>query len=429
MVKAADVYLKRIKNKIGEQNFNQIIPSQRDSTLMFVMDTTGSMGEEITVSKLIAKSIINTTRKFKDDYILSPFSDPETGPVTYKSDKERAGFITAISNLRAEGGGDCPELAFKGMLNALDQGPKYGSPMFVFTDATAKDDSAENMEALKSAADMNSATITFFTNTDCERHGKIGNDSYKEIALHTSGQIFPLAKEATLSEIQGYVASSLRLDTKISSASTTKSRSKRAANYPSLKIYKSYEFSVDDKISKLIVSIPTDLKTARNVELKDPYGRAVTTSDIMSKMRIFQIENPRSGVYTVEIPPEAKKYEYTAEAVSKDAIAFAYNFMYQENPRKESPPFSLYNPITGVENQMIIRLGGVHRIDMNTIRVKLVDLHGEVLLSNLKLSDLDADNRVLSTMMTPPAKSFRVRLTGKLIIAFKTNLWKTVKII
>ena len=65
-----------IKSKVGEDKFSQIISSEGASTLMFVMDTTGSMSEEINAAKGIAKSIIETTREFPVDYILSPFNDP-----------------------------------------------------------------------------------------------------------------------------------------------------------------------------------------------------------------------------------------------------------------------------------------------------------------------------------------------------------------
>ena len=110
-----------------------------------------------------------------------------TGPVTYKSEKERADFVNAIGRLRAAGGGDCPELAFKGMMEALNAGPKYGSPMFVFTDASAKDDSAGNMAALKASAMSNSATINFFANLGgCKGRGI---QSFKDIASYTSGNL------------------------------------------------------------------------------------------------------------------------------------------------------------------------------------------------------------------------------------------------
>ena len=44
-------------------------------TLAFVIDTTGSMGDEIQQVKELVKRIVNTTRNFAVDYILSPFND------------------------------------------------------------------------------------------------------------------------------------------------------------------------------------------------------------------------------------------------------------------------------------------------------------------------------------------------------------------
>ena len=55
----------------------------------------------------------------------------------------RAAFEAAINNLRVKGGGDCEELTFHGIIDAITKGkPKHGSPMFVFTDAGAKDNEA-----------------------------------------------------------------------------------------------------------------------------------------------------------------------------------------------------------------------------------------------------------------------------------------------
>ena len=55
-------------------------------------------------------------------------------------------------------------MAFGGMIEAYDANPKLGSPMFVFTDAGAKDDTFEMKEGLKTLADQYSTTINFFTN-------------------------------------------------------------------------------------------------------------------------------------------------------------------------------------------------------------------------------------------------------------------------
>ena len=110
-----------------------------------------------------------------------------TGPVTYRSGSERSLFVSDIDGLRASGGGDCPELAFTGMLNALEEGPEYGSPMFVFTDASAKDANSLNKAALKASADLSDITITFFTNLNgCSATD--GIKDYEEIARHTEGK-------------------------------------------------------------------------------------------------------------------------------------------------------------------------------------------------------------------------------------------------
>ena len=69
--------------------------------------------------------------------------------MTYKSPDGREEFVDAIGRLSANGGGDCPELAIKGMLDAFKPEPQIGSPMFVFTDATPKDATTSNIDTLK----------------------------------------------------------------------------------------------------------------------------------------------------------------------------------------------------------------------------------------------------------------------------------------
>ena len=50
------------------------------------------------------------------------------------------------------------------MLEAFKANPMLGSPMFVFTDASAKDGSPENIEKLKTVASQYDCAINFFTN-------------------------------------------------------------------------------------------------------------------------------------------------------------------------------------------------------------------------------------------------------------------------
>ena len=69
-------YLDRLWRVVGDKKMDKILSVQGDSTLIFAIDTTGSMGEDIQVAKAIAKEIISVTRDSEVDYILSPFSDP-----------------------------------------------------------------------------------------------------------------------------------------------------------------------------------------------------------------------------------------------------------------------------------------------------------------------------------------------------------------
>ena len=70
----------------------------------------------------------------------------EIGRVFRKDAGEESGkeFIAKIKALRAHGGGDCPEMAFKGIIEALNAGPVDYSPLYVFT--LPKDATLDNIE-------------------------------------------------------------------------------------------------------------------------------------------------------------------------------------------------------------------------------------------------------------------------------------------
>lgn len=74
---AAVVFLEGIKKKITLEKYEKLMSINRSSTLMFAIDTTGSMREEIRAAQAIATAIVNRVeRNVLVDYILSPFNDP-----------------------------------------------------------------------------------------------------------------------------------------------------------------------------------------------------------------------------------------------------------------------------------------------------------------------------------------------------------------
>ena len=73
-------FLQELREKVGKNKFDTFLAVQGDVALMFAVDDTGSMGEEISAAKKVAKHIINYKRKFPiAEYILSTFNDPYPG--------------------------------------------------------------------------------------------------------------------------------------------------------------------------------------------------------------------------------------------------------------------------------------------------------------------------------------------------------------
>lgn len=72
-------FLQGLRTQLGSATFDAFMAVQGDVSLMFVIDDTGSMGNEIQATKNIAIDIINYPRQAPVEYILSPFNDPLPG--------------------------------------------------------------------------------------------------------------------------------------------------------------------------------------------------------------------------------------------------------------------------------------------------------------------------------------------------------------
>ena len=68
---------------------------------------------------------------------------------------------------------------------------------------------------------------------------------------------------------------------------------------------------------------------------------------------------------------------------------------------------------------MIVRIGGVNRIDISSIRVDCVDTQGKILQANIVTDKLDSDD-VRNATIVPPADNFMVKLLGNCNIFFLT---------
>ena len=130
------------------------------------------------------------------------------GPVTVTNDAKTV--IDAVNNLKAKGGGDCPELAMMGLYKALLHSLPE-SDIYLFTDADAKDE--QRRKEVISLASENKIRITFFVTGKCKRRKKRrieqsfifrrlnrskrsgqGQTLYQAIAAQTGGQVLETSK-------------------------------------------------------------------------------------------------------------------------------------------------------------------------------------------------------------------------------------------
>ena len=94
------------------------------------------------------------------------------------------GFLSMLQELEAIGGGNCPELAMQGILNAIEL-VDWFSAIFVFTDAPALD--RHRTEEVIDAAQSKRTTINFFDKQDCGSYPE--HAAYLAIANASDGHV------------------------------------------------------------------------------------------------------------------------------------------------------------------------------------------------------------------------------------------------
>ncbi len=83
----AKTFLEDLKKDLGEKPFSKLLALDGGKTLMFAIDITGSMHDEIEAAKAIATEISTFTRRRPpSDYILSWFGDPKGKKLTFGED-------------------------------------------------------------------------------------------------------------------------------------------------------------------------------------------------------------------------------------------------------------------------------------------------------------------------------------------------------
>ncbi|XP_044182994.1 von Willebrand factor A domain-containing protein 7-like [Acropora millepora] len=406
-------FMVKLRQQLGYHAFDRFMAVQGDVSLMFVMDDTGSMGREIEAVKSIAIDIMNYDRQAPIiSYILSPFNDPYPSgnpPVVSMYETEAAAFVDAINDLRAHGGGDCPEYAFTGMLEALYEDPEWGSPMYVFTDADPKDATEDKIEEVKALAraDVYGVTINFLTTGYC---GSQLHPAFRQLAEATSGQVIALADDGELEQLNSLTGGSLDGNNVVSFGSNVSNRKKRRAQPAG---ESRYSIPVDDSMEKMVVTVSTARRNTngRGITLKGPDNSIVVSGKLsLSQISVYQIDNPKSGAWTLSVSGSNGEHEFFVKSSSETNVDFEHYFITTlpgRSRRTKEVPVS--HPTAGKLNTLVITLAGSEKVDKSSLRLQLISKDGSH-ISDVTLQPRDSVH--FSASVVAPAQVFKLKLRG-----------------
>ncbi|XP_076081651.1 uncharacterized protein LOC143052491 [Mytilus galloprovincialis] len=194
---------------IGQTLFEDVfhVKRRRNMTLAVAIDYTASMTDDIDAVKTkVIELLTNTVGSSNEpaDYVLSLFHDPETLNTAHKYIDGYA-MINKIQTLKTvrSNDHDCPEYAASGTLAAIEL-MRDNSPLYVFTDADAKD--AHRLQEVCNAAKAKNIPVSSLLTNQCSRRKRsaLGRDErsvsslsfYQQIAEATGGNVHETDKES-----------------------------------------------------------------------------------------------------------------------------------------------------------------------------------------------------------------------------------------
>lgn len=255
-------------------------------TLGFAIDTTGSMQDEIALVRQQVIQIVDSrvgTPLEPDKYVLAPFNDPLVGP-PFVTDEPEA-FKNRVSALTAVEGGDCPELAYTALLQALPLLDE-GGEIVVYTDAAPKDGVLFGFAF--NLAEARDVKITYGLTGSCSPI----DPSYYSMARGTGGQVFvydPL-QSAEAAKLLDFLTRPDAVDVLFIEDSLSGTA-------------KTYTVPVDSTMTRVTFST----SGTTNVVVKRPDGSNVLPADAsvsiasLSGGAIYSISNPVSGAWAVTV--------------------------------------------------------------------------------------------------------------------------------
>ncbi|XP_055082969.1 von Willebrand factor A domain-containing protein 7-like isoform X3 [Periophthalmus magnuspinnatus] len=405
--------LNDVRSAAGDKEFLRMLGLIPGKALCFVIDTTGSMRDDIATVKKVTSEIIKKRVGTKDEpsfYILVPFNDPDFGPLMRTTDANE--FKKAINALTPNGGGDLPEMSLSGLQLGLTGAP-LDSEIYLFTDAAAKDSHLKSTVAalIEKTGSVVNFMITSFSNYR-RRRSNSGNQHqiaprqavtefqvYNDLAAASGGQAVEMSKNQLLEAIN------VVLETSTSSVVTLL----QVARYPGKS--ENVTFTVDDTVTDLTIYITG---TNKDFILISPTGVAqestttngsLFTSVVVGKLQALML-NTEVGLWEIRM---VSTNPYSLKITAKTPIDFFFSFMQPtEGPFEEYTAIE-NRPKAGANGTMMVKLIGS---DMaNVTEVYLVYSSGSGKVKGTVSSQ--GNGEYLVQFDTIPSEEFTVVVKGQ----------------
>ncbi|XP_066120367.1 von Willebrand factor A domain-containing protein 7 [Saccopteryx bilineata] len=414
--------LSLLRSRLGDGAFSRLLDISPAASLSFVLDTTGSMGEEIRAAKIQARHIVEQRRGGPMEparYVLVPFHDPGFGPVFTTTDPDS--FWQQLNEIHALGGGDEPEMCLSALELALLHTPPL-SDIFVFTDASPKD--AFLTEKVESLARERRCRVTFLVTEDPSRsHGRARREAlsplrfepYEVVALASGGEVI-FTKDQHIRDVAAVVGDSM--------ADLVTLPLEPPVVVPGRPLL----FSVDGLLRRVTIRVHGDV---RSFWIRNPAGVSQGQEEGQGSLG----HTRRFGQFwtvTVNDPPEAGTWEIRvlAEGTARvrvqaqTSLDFLFHF---GTPIEEGPHPGLYpltQPVAGLRMQLLVEVTGLDPRSSpgeplpRFSHVVLRGLPQGAELGRVPLEPRGAPQRGLLTAALPPAllspsRPFSLELAGR----------------
>ncbi|XP_031415803.1 von Willebrand factor A domain-containing protein 7 [Clupea harengus] len=405
--------LEDIRLATGDKDFLRLVGVSQSSVLCFVVDTTGSMSDDIAEAKRVSFAIIDLKRGTQEEpseYILVPFNDPGFGPLIRTTDADI--FKQHINKLSASGGGDIPEMCLSGLLLALTAAPP-SSDIFVFTDAPAKD--AELKSTVTALTESTKSKVTFMLtdpSRSARRHQRSGSPAsnrlsvadtqlYRDLAQASGGQAIEVSK------------SSLPQATVIIEDSSTPALVTLLQAVRTPLRAENFSFLLDELVSNVTLYItgsspaftlysPTGESQSHEVS-EGPLG----TIQRVGNLHRMQVKtHNRTGLWDITINSTVT---FTVKVTGQSSINFLFNFVEAFGGAHGDFSLKQSRPSVGKSATLLMSVTGSDSLRVTEVALVPVSGSGAV---NGTIEALGGDD-FLVTINEPPVGNFIIHLRGE----------------